>query len=49
MLSENNLQNYYSIRDLSKYGVPQKGEIFRERKELLEIKTVRAETEKTIH
>lgn len=47
MLSENNLQNYYSNRDLSKNRVPQKGEIFRERKELLEIKTVRAESEKT--
>ena len=46
ILSEGNLQNHYSTRDLSKNRVSKKGEMFREKDELLKIKIMRAETQK---
>lgn len=46
ILSEGNLQNHYSTRDLSKNRVSRKGEMFREKDELLKIKIMRAETGK---
>ena len=46
ILSEENLQNCYSIRDLSKTTVQQKRGIFRGIQELLKIETMRAKSEK---